>query len=68
MKNTTLSKDLRDLADFFDAHPGIPTENIGQVFYVFTDRATIEKIARIGMPWQKEFDDNYGMLKKRFGF
>lgn len=59
-----VTKGLRDLADFLDAHPDVRLNDPSHMVYVFS-RDTLAAIARIG-GWRKVYTNDYFNLVRDF--
>lgn len=60
----SVTKGLRDLADFLDAHPDVRLNDPSHMVYVFS-RDTLAAIARIG-GWRKVYTNDYFNLVRDF--
>jgi hypothetical protein len=57
---------LRDLADFLEAHPGVPFPAYNVLNANVDTKDEIARIARL-CSWEKDFNGEFFSLRKRFG-
>ena len=65
--NTSFIKGLRQIADFYETHPEIPTPYVDKLFAFLQTRDQMTEVARAIGTCEKGADDNYFWLRKTFG-
>ena len=65
-RRAAFTTSLRALADFLDAHPGVPCPRYETMNVFLNDREELAAVARLGT-WEKVYNDNWFTLKMQFG-